>query len=114
MKSIDDINYFVLEGSKPIIFKKENSEFILFDAYDLEFYKMNKTGAEIMYLISQNVKYDEIKEFFIKKYNLEEEYFNKFFKKFIDNFQLKRTIYCNLLKLDIIDGINNYEQFKKS
>lgn len=77
---------FYISGKKDIIFRKEGDFFISFDPIALEFIEINMIGAEILYLISEKVCFNEIVKYFIEKYDIDE----------------------NEIKIDIMDFINKY------
>ena len=54
---MNEINCFIIHGSKDLIFRRESEDFIFFDPYDLEFYRVDFIGAEILYLIYKKVTF---------------------------------------------------------
>ena len=99
-------NYFVLEGKRKLIIRKEGEYYILFDPIDLDFYKINNTGAEILYLISLNKSFIDMINYFMEKYNLEQNYVNDFVKNYLNSFPLKHIIMNNLINLGIYEAIS--------
>ncbi|WP_279146139.1 hypothetical protein [Clostridium tyrobutyricum] len=106
---METINYFIIEGTKDLIFRKEGENFIFFDPYGLEYYRTNYTGAEILYLISKNYHYNQIVEHFTNEYNISEKSFKEIFSNFLSKFPLLNIIYANLIQLDIAESIS-YEK----
>ena len=54
---MDEMNCFVIEGSKKLIFRKEDDRYICFDPEGLEFYEVNETAACILFLVAEKQKY---------------------------------------------------------
>lgn len=93
---------FYIHGKKLLIFRKEGDFYITYNAEQLEHYKVNIIGSEILYLISKKYKYDSIIEHFIKKYNVSEEVFKNDFRSFLSSFGCKDLIHDNLIELNIV------------
>jgi hypothetical protein len=76
--NIDDI--FYIYGEKLLIFRKEGDFYITFNPEELQYYKINLIGAEILYLISKKYTYASLLKYFIQKYKLSEESFKMILK----------------------------------
>lgn len=92
---------FYIEGEKKLIFRKEKNEYITFNPINLEFYSINFIGAEILYLIALGKKYNEIIDYFVNKYKINEYEFKEDLRNFINNFGCKEIIKKNLIELGI-------------
>ena len=87
-------NYFTLECEKPdvLIFRKEGDMYITFDPVNLEYYKLNKTSTQIIYLISQNNSFEDIVCLLSKEYSVLEETLRTDIIEFIESFPCSSII----------------------
>ena len=92
---------FYINGIKKLIFRKEGNKYITFNPIDLEFFRINLIGAEILFLISENFKYEQIVTHFTDKYKVSSEIIKKDIKNFLSSFGCTDLIKNNLSKLDI-------------
>lgn len=97
--SIEDV--FYIYGKKLLIFRKEGDSYITFSPEQLEYYKINFVGAEILYLIANKYTYNSLIDYFTKKYNLSEKSFKKDLMSFLSSFGCKDLIQNNLIELNI-------------
>lgn len=63
-------DYFYLEGSKTLLFRREGNVYITFDPERLEFLKLNLIGAEIMYYVSVHMPMENMVKIFAEKYHI--------------------------------------------
>ena len=96
-----EIDCFIIHGSKDLIFRRESEDFIFFDPYDLEFYRVDFIGAEILYLISKKVTFKELLDYFVTTYELTPNSAKHEILYFLNTFPLLKIIYSNLISLDI-------------
>ncbi|WP_432403870.1 hypothetical protein [Wukongibacter sp. M2B1] len=92
-------NYFTIEGKRKVLVRKENEHYISFDPINLDFYRINETAAEILYLVSVKKDLSEIIDYFINEYGLGRSYTKEMIKDFFENFPLKNLIFTNLITL---------------
>jgi hypothetical protein len=90
---------FFIFGKKKLIFRKEENEYISFDPFDLDFIKLNKTGAEILYLISKNTTYRNIIDIIAIQYGLSKEMIENDINNFIYDYPSNKIIKNNLIEL---------------
>lgn len=82
MKMVD---CFLVEGEKTLIFRKEGDKYITFDPERLEFFKLNRVGAEIMYYISKRLSLKEMVTNFEQEYKIPPHIAEKDINNFISN-----------------------------
>jgi hypothetical protein len=78
---------------KPNVAISENG--FIFDPTTGESFSTNQEGAEIIKLIKENKNYDEIKQYFLENYDIDEITFERVFFDFISMLN-----YYNLLETD--------------
>ncbi len=94
---------FKIVGKKTYICRQEGEVWIIFDPYDLEYYQLNTTAADILYL-SYNVKMLENQyKLFNEKYDSTKEEFIEY-KNTVLNFEF---IIKNFAINNIINGDYN-------
>ena len=92
---------FYIEGSKTLIFRREGDKYITFDPEKLEFSRLNIIGAELLYLVSLNLNYNNIKKHFISKNNISDDTISKDIELFFNNFSCTNLISNKLQSLEI-------------
>jgi len=89
---------FVLDCKKPLIFRKEYKGYVVFDPMGLEFYVMNDIAAEIMYLLSEDLGYEQMFLLYNKRYGVSEYDFSETLRDFFATSPFFALIYPNLMK----------------
>ena len=89
---------FVLDCKKPLIFVKEYKGYVVFDPIGLEFYIMNETAAEIMYLLSEGLQYCQMLEYYADNYDVLEDELKEMLHDFFLTSPFLRLIYFELIK----------------
>lgn len=97
---MNTIDAFYISGKKDLLFRREDDLYINFDPVNLESIKLNISGAKIMFLISQNFKYNQIIDFLTEDYGAEEEKTKGIVSDFIENYKCKEHIIDKLNELN--------------
>lgn len=97
---MDEMNCFVIEGAKKIIFRKEEEKYICFDPVALEFYEVNEAGACILFLIAENQKYYHIIEVLQDWFEMGREELKMLVNAFLMEFPMKKLIISNLVEME--------------
>lgn len=93
---------FRIKGIKTLILRREKDKYITFNPIKLEYYTINEIGAEILYLISKNKSKEYIVKYFVDKYGISDEIFERDMLAFINSFGALDIIENNLKKLKLI------------
>lgn len=100
MDTFDNINSFNINGRKILIFRREADYFVSYDPVKLEIYSVNFIGAEMLYLISEKIKYQDIIKHFTDNYDIGKEEFENDICEFFANYRCKDLIIDKLYKLE--------------
>lgn len=106
MQEFENIDVFSINVQKVLTFRRETDFFVSYDPTELESYTLNEIGAEIMWLISHNVQYKDIVQYFVANYNIEKEEFESDLHEFIRHYRCRHLIDQRLGEL----GFEAYEQ----
>ena len=99
---MNDMDCFIIHGNRDLIFRRENNFYIVYDPYELEFYKFNEFSAEIMYLISKEYSYSKIFDYFKNNYLCEEDEFKATVLGFLIDCPIRKSIGVNLAQLGLL------------
>ncbi|MGO1368717.1 MAG: PqqD family protein [Senegalia sp. (in: firmicutes)] len=97
-----EINNFKIYGEKVLIIRREKKYFLIFDPIALEFYTMNDTGAEILYFLANEKKYEDLITYFCDKYQVSIAQAKLTIDNFIESIPFKNIINKNLLNFEYI------------
>lgn len=98
---MDEMNCFIIKGSKDLIFRREGERYICFDPIGLEFYEINETGACILFLISEEQEYNNMVEILMEWFELQKDVVEEYIQSFLRVFPMKNLIIHNLVKLGV-------------
>lgn len=98
---MDELECFLIEGSKNIIIRREEDYFICFDPVALEFYEINEAGACILFLISEKQTYEAIIDILQDWFEMERNKVKEYVDQFIETLPLKALILTNLVELGV-------------
>ena len=91
-------DFFILDCKKSLIFRKEYKGYVVFDPIGLEFYIMNEIAAEIMYLLSEGLRYEQMFSHYADMYGIEEGDFKELLRDFFVASPFFILVYPNLIK----------------
>ena len=98
---MEEMNCFIINGSKKLIFRREGEKYVCFDPVTLEFYEVNEAGACILYLVSENQKYYHIIEILQDWFEIEKEELEMIVNEFLVEFPMKKLIISNLMEIGV-------------
>lgn len=98
---MEEMKCFIIEGSKKLIFRREEMIYICFDPDALEFYEINESGACILFLISKELMYVQIVEILQDWFEIEKREAEEYIKGFMEIFPMKHIIMSNLIKIGV-------------
>lgn len=98
---MDEMNCFVIEGSKKLIFRKEDDRYICFDPEGLEFYEVNETAACILFLVAEKQKYYDLVTILCDWFELDRQTVEEYVRSFFLSFPMKKLIVSNLIMLGV-------------
>lgn len=103
---MENVSSFTISGTKNILFRKEYDGYVFFEPHSLEFYTVNQSGAEILYLISKGYDYIKIKDHFTEIYDINEGDLKSMLEEFLVTSPILSQIYPDLIAQNISIGID--------
>lgn len=96
-----DKQQFTIKGKRDLTLFRMNGTYMCYDSIGLEYYSIDKIGAEILYCISKRMKLDQIIEVLQEQYEVDTETCRTAIIDFLESSPLLPIFYHNLIQNDL-------------